>query len=117
MAEPTKNPPRKRKTAEELMAILKKKQEQAAQRLANLNAKIGKSERRRDALRKIYVGGLMIATARSEDKFARWLLDKLKKATLNERESEALAPLIAELEAILRAAKSGGKGEAENGNG
>lgn len=74
-----------------------------AQQIATLEAKIARLREKDRALengQKIILGGMILSSARSTPKIAKWLLEEIEKSVTREIDKTRLAPLVEELKKI-----------------
>ena len=80
-----------------------KKPKTPAQQIATLEAKIARLREKDRALengQKIILGGMILSSARSTPKIAKWLLEEIEKSVTREIDKTRLAPLVEELKKI-----------------
>ena len=71
-----------------------------AQQIATLEAKIARLREKDRALengQKIILGGMLLSSARSTPKIAKWVLEEIEKSVTREIDKTRLAPLVDEL--------------------
>ncbi len=85
---------RPRLTKAERLEALRKRQDQLKAQITLLEAENKTAERKRDARRKIIVGGAVLAHAELHPAFAAELRTALKAAVTRDKDKEAVADLI-----------------------
>ena len=74
-----------------------------SQQIAEYEAKIARLRQKDRALengQKIILGGMLLASARSSQKIAQWVIDEIEKSVTREIDKTRLAPLVDELKRI-----------------